>query len=208
MSLMSSDFSWVKFDRQYYDLDTNRDGEANRRRVVWRGQGLLEAGSHFPVLGDLEMAEGLHYFRVHFMCDNFKIGMATADCPLDRPIGTTRHSFYVDLSTGDCFWGSDRGECATRSIMVPNPGAIARLHKFVAPSTGGVASFKINFDDGTVLFYFNDEYMGTVIHDPDLKAKGPFFPAVGITGLEGRAATVLAEPTPVPRLYNYKRNKL
>lgn len=37
---------------------------------------------------------------------------------------------------------------------------------------------------------------------------GPFFPAVGITGLEGRAATVLAEPTPVPRLYNYKRNKL
>lgn len=44
--------------------------------------------------------------------------------------------------------------------------------RFVAPSTGGVASFKINFDDGTVLFYFNDEYMGTVIHDPDLKAKG------------------------------------
>eukprot|EP00668_Euglena_longa_P034450 GGOE01044261.1.p1 GENE.GGOE01044261.1~~GGOE01044261.1.p1 ORF type:complete len:218 (-),score=24.47 GGOE01044261.1:355-975(-) len=206
MDTLSADFKWKRFDSQYYRYDTLQDGSDNPRRIMWKGQGIGEPGSHFPVIGDLKMDEGTHYFRVHFMCDNFKVGGATADCPLNKPIGSTKHSWYVDMSTGDCFWGSD--ECLTRSILAPNAGAIARLHKFVAPSTGGIASFKINYDEGTVMFFFNDEYLGTLIRDPNLKSKGPFYPAVGITGLEGRAATALSEPCPVPILYNYKRNKL
>ena len=203
---MSSPFKWVKFDADSYRLDEPTTGNPDPSRVLWKGQGLGWPGSHFPVIGDLEMAEGKFYWRVHVMCDNFKIGLATADCPLDKPIGTTPHSWFVDMSTGDCFGGTE--DCATRSILVPAPNVIARLHKLVAPSTGGVCGFKLDLEEGTFMFYFNDEYMGTIIRDPNLKSQGPFYPAVGITGLEGRAATILTEEEPVPKLYNYKRNKL
>jgi hypothetical protein len=193
----SENFRWDRFDDEAYRLD--EDGAM----VIWNGN--LEK-SHFPVIGNKGFAEGKHFWRVHCQSDSFRVGMCTANVPLDKPIGTTVESWFVDLTTGDVWNGVS--DCGSRSIYVPAPNAIARLHKMCCPSTGGIVGLKLDVEEGTLKLFFNDEYMGVMVRDADLKRKGPFFPCVGITGLEGKFAKAIINGKPVPPIYSYKRNKL
>lgn len=191
------DFEWDQFDEEAYRIG------ADATQLVWRG---TPEQSNLPAIGNVSFSEGKHFWRVHAQCDSFKVGICTANCPMDKPIGTTPESWFVDLSTGDVWNGVE--DCRSRSIYVPAPQAVTRLHKLCSPSTGGECGFKLDLDEGTLMFFFNDEYMGVMIRDPDLKSKGPFHPCVGISGLEGKMAIAINGGKPAPMIYSYKRNKL
>lgn len=60
-------------------------GSENQRRILWKGQGIGEPGSHFPVIGDLKMAEGSHYFRFVFFEMKKKSEMCELECPVSPP---------------------------------------------------------------------------------------------------------------------------
>jgi len=192
------DFHWERFDREAYRLSTY-----DPTMLIWNG---LPEKTFWPAVGSAAFADGKHFWRVHCQCDNFRVGICTTNVPLDKPIGTTPESWFVDLSTGDVWHNTE--DCRSRSIYVPAPQALARLHKICSPSTGGSTAFKLDLEEGTLTLFYNDEYMGIMVRDPDLKSKGPFHPCVGVTGLEGKAAKAIVNGKPVPPLYTYKRNKL
>eukprot|EP01001_Neometanema_parovale_P010436 NODE_6669_length_827_cov_150.330966_g6433_i0.p1 GENE.NODE_6669_length_827_cov_150.330966_g6433_i0~~NODE_6669_length_827_cov_150.330966_g6433_i0.p1 ORF type:complete len:228 (+),score=69.41 NODE_6669_length_827_cov_150.330966_g6433_i0:73-684(+) len=199
-TLTSEDYLWDKFDAATYELSENK------RRCFFKGD---PSKQYRPVIGDKGFSEGKHYWRVACPCDNIRVGLAREGCPLDSELGSTDKSWAIDLQTGDVWHNvPGEGELKTRSIYVPAPGAVARLYKVVVPISGGMIGFKLDLDEGTLAFYFNDEYMGIAIKDPDLKSKGPFFPCAAIGGLEGKVVTSPEEKKDSPQLYAYKRNKL
>eukprot|EP00906_Rhabdomonas_costata_P034682 RCo048783 len=196
-TLMSEDFLWEKYDPSVYYLSENK------RRAFFKGDPQKQ---YRPVIADKGFTEGKHYWRVQTPCDNMRVGICTAKCPVELEVGTTPESWAIDLQTGDVWHNTE--DTKTRSIYVPAPHAVARLCKLVVPISGGTCSFKLDLDEGVLLFFFNEEYMGVVIRDPELKKKGPLYPFVSIGGLEGKVATSPSEMVPLPAMYSYKRNKL
>eukprot|EP00992_Anisonema_acinus_P006689 TRINITY_DN2191_c0_g1_i1.p1 TRINITY_DN2191_c0_g1~~TRINITY_DN2191_c0_g1_i1.p1 ORF type:complete len:216 (+),score=64.46 TRINITY_DN2191_c0_g1_i1:54-650(+) len=192
-----ADYTWDKADPDTYTISDDK------RRVYFKGDPQKQ---YRPVIGDKGFSDGKHYWRVQTPCDNMRVGLATAGCPLDQEIGTSEHSWCIDLQTGDVWHNAE--DTRARSIYVPAPNAVARLYKIVVPISGGTVGFKLDMDEGEVQVFFNTEYMGLLIKDPNLKDKGPLFPAVAIGGLEGKMAASPPDPTTVPPMYSYKRNKL
>lgn len=196
-TIPADDYLWDKFDASVYYLSENK------RRVFFKGD---TSRQYRPVIANKGFSEGKHYWRVQTPCDNMRVGVCTGQCPVDQEVGTNAESWAIDLQTGDVWHNTE--DTKTRSIYIAAPHAMARLYKLVVPISGGTCGFKLDLDEGTLLFYFNEEYMGVVIKDPALKKKGPLFPFVSIGGLEGKVATSPVELTPLPLMYSYKRNKL
>jgi hypothetical protein len=194
---MAEDYLWDRFDpAAYYLSDT-------KRRAFFKG----DHTKHYrPIIANKSFSEGVHYWRVQVPCDNMRVGLCTANCPIDQEMGTNKESWTVDLQTGDVWHNTE--DTKTRSIYVPAPHAVARLYKLVVPISGGTAGLKLDLEEGTLMLYFNEEYMGIVIKDPNLKKKAPFFPCAALGGLEGKFATSPEVLTPLPVMYAYKRNKL
>lgn len=196
-TITAEDYIWDKFDPAIYHVSENK------RRVFFKGDPTKQ---YRPVVGSLAMKEGKHYWRVQCPCDNMRVGITTANCSLGEEVGTNAESWCIDLQTGDVWHNSE--DTKAHSIYIPAPHAVARLYKLVVPISGGTCGLKLDLDEGVLLFYFNEEYMGVVIKDIDLKKRAPFFPCVAIGGLEGKVATSPQDMTPLPVMYSYKRNKL
>jgi len=185
----SESFLWEKFNHVY---DVAQDGSA-----------LSFSGSdkeYLTAIGSKGYTTGKHYWRMHVACDNVKVGIATDKASPDAEIGSDPNSWACNLQTGDVTHNcKDRGAA---------DGVSARLYKLLVPISGGVVGMVLDMEEGKVSLFFNDEYQGVMVHDPDLKKKGPIHPAVGIGGLEGKAVIVQRDNLKVPKTYTYKRNKM
>jgi len=188
----SEDFSWSKFDSSVYS--TSKDG-----RIVTFNGGPLE---YRTVIGSKGFTSGKHFWRVQVACDNIKVGIATQGANPSVEIGTDANTWACNLQTGDCMHNSKEPKTPSGEAL------IARLYKLLVPVSGGIVGVVVDMDEGKISLFFNDEYQGVLLHDPELKNKGPIYPAVGVGGIEGKNVIIQTHATKIPKTYTYKRNKM
>eukprot|EP00998_Keelungia_sp_KM082_P010198 NODE_6392_length_641_cov_48.570039_g6369_i0.p1 GENE.NODE_6392_length_641_cov_48.570039_g6369_i0~~NODE_6392_length_641_cov_48.570039_g6369_i0.p1 ORF type:complete len:183 (-),score=26.27 NODE_6392_length_641_cov_48.570039_g6369_i0:4-552(-) len=171
-------------------LDAVYSTALDGRQLIFNGD---PSGQYKNALGSAQASSGKVYWRVRAACDNMKIGIATAGASSTAEIGKDDTSWAINLQTGDV---THKGQ------------VITRLWKLMVPISGGLIGLLLDVDEGRLSMFFNDEFQGVAVSDPDLKTKGPIVPCAGIGGLEGKFCTALNDPVKMPKLYTYKRNKI
>eukprot|EP00999_Lentomonas_sp_LEN2_P000487 NODE_1488_length_838_cov_85.092827_g1440_i0.p1 GENE.NODE_1488_length_838_cov_85.092827_g1440_i0~~NODE_1488_length_838_cov_85.092827_g1440_i0.p1 ORF type:complete len:194 (+),score=16.89 NODE_1488_length_838_cov_85.092827_g1440_i0:106-687(+) len=176
-------------------------------QIVEGGRAVLYSGApdkeYRTALGEKAFNSGKHFWQVHVACDNIKIGIAGPNADPSKEIGTDGNTWACNLQTGDVIH-----DCKEPKTPTPEDGLVTRLYKLLVPISGGIVGVVLDMEEGKVSLFFNGEYQGVMVHDPDLKSKGPIRPACGIGGLEGKTVLVQTEAMKIPKTYTYKRNKM
>eukprot|EP01002_Notosolenus_urceolatus_P013673 NODE_4559_length_788_cov_55.621110_g3789_i0.p2 GENE.NODE_4559_length_788_cov_55.621110_g3789_i0~~NODE_4559_length_788_cov_55.621110_g3789_i0.p2 ORF type:complete len:229 (-),score=66.01 NODE_4559_length_788_cov_55.621110_g3789_i0:100-765(-) len=192
---------WDKYDPQTYKVE--EDCWTKDQCLVYQGcipgkdRDWMTATAKGPQGG---FVSGKHYFEVHISCDNIRIGVATKDANTKAELGSDSNSWAVDLQTGDIF--------TKRSDRRDPEGVFGQLYKLLVPISGGRVGIYLDCDNGNLAIFFNGEYQGMACGKGELKGKGPLYPSVGIGGLEGKKVALPRFATYLPKIFNYKRNKI
>jgi len=190
--------TWGNFSPEAYEA--SEDPLTKARLITFNGS----VGQWWPALTSTSFSKGRHYIEVHVSCDNVWVGVATPNCPLNKPLGTTSDAWAVDLQTGHCFSGASYSES---SRPRRTDGLMNELTKLVVPISGGRVGLYLDMDEGVIAFFFNGEYQGIVNPNRSIAGKTVHV-AVGIGGLQGKKAALPSVATAIPAVYPYKRNKI
>jgi hypothetical protein len=189
----AEEFVWSKVDADAYEVSPDQ------RTVVFSG---TPGKEYRTAIGSKGFTSGKHYWRIQVACDNIRVGIATGKADPSVEFGADTNSWACNLQTGDVLHN-----CKEPRSPTPD-GLSARLYKLLVPISGGMVGIVLDLDEGKASLFFNDEYQGILVSDPNLKNKGPIHPAVGVGGIEGKECIVQTEKVKLPKTYTYKRNKM
>lgn len=142
--------------------------ELNGGKFVYKAGG---ADPYRPVVGALPMApnSGLYFFEYRVNCDNTRVGLCTQDVDVNGAMGAIPNCWSINLQSG---------------AVEVNGVEVKRLWRLVTPVSGGVCGFVFDSANGTLQFYFNEEFQGTAVNEAHAVRGTTVFPCCGVSGVE------------------------
>eukprot|EP01063_Lacrimia_lanifica_P030402 TRINITY_DN4829_c0_g1_i1.p1 TRINITY_DN4829_c0_g1~~TRINITY_DN4829_c0_g1_i1.p1 ORF type:complete len:211 (+),score=91.20 TRINITY_DN4829_c0_g1_i1:58-690(+) len=177
MAIQTCAFKWDKYG-DMYEVPDDSGKKLVFKYMAQPSTGPVAGSMYHTAIGSqaFEPNTGRYYWEYATAQDNFKIGVALADVPLDHEMGYTSKTWAIYIQTGEC-------EHNRQERLKPE-GVQRRLWRLVVPISGGRFGCLLDTKNGTLQLFFNGEYQGMAFDESSgIKGK-TVYAAVGIAGVE------------------------